>query len=360
MIEDLSSRSREILRHIVEAYCETGEPIGSKSLSQRLGLHLSPATIRNIMSDLERLGLLYAPHTSAGRLPTEQGLRMFIHGLLEVGDISQEERTKLEILCASKNKNLDDILEETTTTLSGLTQCAGLVLAPKSESPLKHVEFVSLSPGRALVILITESGVVENRVVEIPTGMPHSSLVEAGNYLTQKLSGKSLSEARRYVLDQLEADRATLDDLAGQLVKEGIAVWSGTQTPKGSLIIRGQANLLKNLEHEKSLDQIRGLFQALETQESLKDLLDAAIEAEGVQIFVGSENPLFKNSGCSLIISPYKSESGRIMGALGVIGPTHINYGRIIPMVDYTAKMIGHLIGGETKTRIEEDDKYKS
>jgi len=345
MLKDLNNRSQEILRHIVDAYCETGEPIGSKTISQRLGMELSSATIRNVMADLERMGFLHSPHTSAGRLPTESALQMFVHSFLEVGDLSQNERNDLETLANSKNKSLESLLEEATSKLSGLTHCASLVLAPKTEAPLKHVEFVSLSPGRALVIMITEDGLVENRIVEIPLGIPPSSLIEASNYLTSQLAGKTLSEARSFISKQLKVDKSTLDALASQLIEEGVAIWSGDdRISSGSIILKGQANLLETFSEHTELDKLRSLFETLEQKETLMNLVDAAIEAEGVQIFIGAENPLFKTSGCSVVISPYQGGDGKVLGAIGVIGPTHINYGRIIPMVDYTAKMIANLI----------------
>lgn len=344
-LKDLSSRSQEILKHVVDAYCETGEPIGSKTLSQRLGMSLSPATIRNVMADLERLGLLQSPHTSAGRIPTETALQLFVHGFLEVGSLNVKEREKLEALCLSKNQTIEQVLEKVTTTLSGLTHCAGLVLAPKYEAPLKHVEFITVSPGKGLVILITETGMVENRIIDIPLGLPPSSLVEASNYLTSKLLGKTLKEARSFLSKTLQMDKTQLDTLASQLIESGLAVWSGSdEASSASIILRGQANLLESLSEDSDLEQLRALFETLEKKETLMNLLDAAIEAEGVQIFVGAENPLFETSGCSVIISPYKGSQGKILGAIGVIGPTHINYGRIIPMVDYTAKMIEKLI----------------
>lgn len=344
-LKDLNNRSQEILRHIVDAYCETGEPIGSKTLSHRLGLGLSPATIRNVMADLEKLGFLQSPHTSAGRLPTEAALQLFIHGFLEVGSLNPKERDALESLCATKGESVDKMLEKVSTTLSGLTNCAGLVFAPKYEAPLKHVEFVNISPGKCLVILITENGMVENRIIDIPLGLPPASLIEASNYLTSKLAGKTLNEARALISKTLRTDKAELNALASQLVEDGIAVWSGSEaSASASIILKGHANLLDSLSEESDLEQLRGLFETLERKETLMNLLDAAIEAEGVQIFVGAQNPLFESSGCSVVISPYKGGSGKVLGAIGVIGPTRINYGRIIPMVDYTAKMIERLI----------------
>lgn len=343
-LQELDKRSREVFRHIVDAYVETGEPVGSKTLSSRLGMSLSPASIRNVMADLEAAGLLYAPHTSAGRLPTEAGLRLFVHGILEIGALHPEEQKEIEHHCKATNKNFSNILEDATKALSGLSRCAGIVLAPKSESILKHLEFVSLSPGRVLVVLITDDGLVENRIIETPIGIPPSSLIEAGNYLNNRLSGKTLKEAKAQILGELEENKTQLDILSTKVVEEGLAVWAGKGTST-SLIVRGQSNLLQDVRHVEELDRLRLLFDALDTQEELLDLLDAAIEADGVQIFIGSDNSLFQLSGCSLIVSPYSTDNGRIVGAIGVIGPTRLNYSRIIPMVDYTAKLISKTIG---------------
>ncbi len=343
-LEELDKRSREVFRHIVDSYVETGEPVGSKSLSGRLDMSLSPATIRSVMADLEANGLLYAPHTSAGRLPTEAGLRLFVHGILEIGDLAPQEQKEIDQLCKSTGKNRADLLEDATKALCGLSRCAGIVLAPKSESILKHVEFVNLSPGRVLVILITEDGLVENRIIEVPPGIPPSSLIEAGNYLNSRLAGKTLHEAKIKILGELEENRSQLNLLSADVVEKGLAIWAGKGTAT-SLIVRGQSNLLQDVRHVDELNRIRTLFDALDTQEELVELLDAAIAAQGVQIFIGSENDLFSLSGCSLIVSPYSADEGRVVGAIGVIGPARLNYSRIIPMVDYTAKLISKTIG---------------
>lgn len=343
-LEELDKRSREIFRHIVDAYVETGEPVGSKFLSGRLSAALSPATIRNVMAELEMAGLLYAPHTSAGRLPTEAGLRLFVHGLLEIGDLAPQERKEIERRCEATGKNLSDVLEDATQALCGLSRCAGIVLAPKSEAILKHIEFVSLSSERILVVLITEDGLVENRIIETSSGIPPVSLIEAGNYLNSRLVGKTLKEAKAQVLGELEENKTQLDLLSSKVVEEGLAIWAG-QGMATSLIIRGQSNLLQDVRHMEELNRVRALFEALDAQEELLELLDAAIAAEGVQIFIGAESSLFQLSGCSLIVAPYSGDQGRIVGAIGVVGPARLNYSRIIPMVDYTAKLISKRIG---------------
>lgn len=345
MISDLNERSREIFRLIVEAYCETGHPVGSRTLSQRMPESLSPATIRNVMADLEDAGLLFSPHTSAGRLPTEAGLRLFVDGILEVGNLSVEERKKIEAQCAGTSRNVDHVLEEATSALSGLTGFASLVFAPKTDSPLKHIEYVNLSPGRALVVLVTENGVVENRLISVPLGLPPSVLVQASNYLSQRLIGRTLQEAHAEIGVELETHQAQLDELTQKVVESGLATWSGDDgriDRAGTLIVRGQSRLLEDVTAIGDLERIRTLFDALETKNEMLKLLALADRAEGVQIFIGADNNLFNLAGCSMIVGPYRNETNNIVGAIGVIGPTRMNYARIIPMVDYTAKLIGN------------------
>jgi heat-inducible transcriptional repressor len=346
LVTELNERSREIFRHIVDAYVETGEPIGSRTLSRRLSQSLSPATIRNVMADLEDAGLLFAPHTSAGRLPTEAGLRMFVDGLLEVGGISEDERRNIDAQCAAVGKSMSQALEEATEALSGLSRCAGMVIAPKTERPLKHIEFVHLGPGRALVVMVTEDGLVENRVIDVPLGLPPATLISASNYLNARLIGRTLDEAKALVNEEIENHRAQLDELTTRLVEAGLATWAGGDKGRvGSLIVKGQANLLTDITALTDLERLRSLFEVLETREWLVRLLDATRQGEGVQIFIGSQNPLFGVAGCSMVVAPYSNSREQVVGAIGVIGPARLNYARIIPMVDYTAKVIGRLIG---------------
>lgn len=345
MITELNQRSRDIFRHIVDAYVETGEPVGSRTVSRRMGIQLSPATIRNVMADLEELGLLMAPHTSAGRVPTDAGLRLFVNGILEVGDLTEGERESIQAKVNAQGRSLPEVLESAINLLSGLSSCAGLVMAPKTDRPLKHLEFVNLSPGRALVVLVTEDGLVENRVVEVPLGLPSSALTMASNYLNARLVGRTLAEARAAISKEIEEQRSQLDALTAKVVETGLATWAGAQDSSGYLIVRGQARLLEDVTALSDLERIRSLFEALETREQMVRLLDATGKADGVQIFIGAENQLFRHAGCSLIVSPYANSKEQIVGTIGVIGPTRINYARIIPMVDYTAKVIGRLIG---------------
>jgi heat-inducible transcriptional repressor len=343
-IRELNERSREIFRLIVDGYVATGEPVGSRTLSRRLSQNLSPATIRNVMADLEEVGLLYAPHTSAGRLPTEAGLRLFVDGLLEIGRLAEEERHNLESLCVARGKSLEQALEEATTALSGLSHCAGIVVVPKQDRPLKHLEFVHLGSGRALVVLVTEDGLVENRVIEVPPGVPPATLASASNYLNARLVGRTLDEALVEIHAEIASNRAQLDELTKKLVAAGLASWAGGHDGR-TLIVRGQANLLEDVTALTDLERLRAIFEMLETRETMVRLLEASKRGEGVQIFIGAENHLFGIAGCSMVIAPYQDSRERVVGAIGVIGPTRLNYARIIPMVDYTAKVIGRLIG---------------
>jgi heat-inducible transcriptional repressor len=343
-VHELNERSREVFRLIVDGFVATGEPVGSRTISRLLAQHLSPATIRNVMADLEEAGLLYAPHTSAGRLPTEAGLRLFVDGFLEVGTLAEAERHSLESICAARGLSLPQALEEAISALSGLARCAGVVVVPKQDRPLRHIEFVHLGPGRALVVLVTEDGLVENRVIEVPLGLPPASLASASNYLNARLVGRTIEETREEVRHEIETHQAQLDALTSRLVAAGLASWAGGDTGT-ALIVRGQANLLEDITALADLERLRTLFEMLETRETMLRLLDASKQGEGVQIYIGAENPLFGVAGCAMLIAPYQNSRQQIVGAIGVIGPTRINYARIIPMVDYTAKVIGRIIG---------------
>src|ERR1700733_4616887 len=340
----LDARSAAVLREIVEQYVETGEPVGSRTLSRRLPMSLSPATIRNVMADLTEAGLLFAPHTSAGRLPTEQGLRLFVDGLLHFGELAEEEREAITAALAASGRSLEDTLAEASTMLSGLSQAAGMVLAPKSDGAIRHIEFVPLGPGRALVVLVNSDGHVENRVVDTPPGLPPSALQQASNYLNARLSGRSLTELRRIVAEEITANRSELDALSAMVVEAGLATWTG-EGRAGSLIVRGQARLLSDVTQIERLSAIQMLFERLEAQETMLRLLELAEQSEGVRIFIGAESGVFNTSGVSMVGGPGRNDSGRIVGAIGVIGPTRINYGRIIPGGDYTARVIGRLLG---------------
>ncbi len=347
-LSEMDERARDVFRHVVETYLETGEPVGSRTLSKS-GVHLSPASIRNTMQDLSALGLLAAPHTSSGRMPTHQGLRLFVDGLLEIGDLSEEAKRDIEARLTSKGKTFDAAMREAGNLLSGLAGGAGLVMTPSFEAGIKHVEFISLSAEQALAVLVYDDGRVENRLMPLQAGMTPSVLVEASNYLNSRLKGRSLSEARVQLKTELDQERQQLDEAAATLIEAGLAVWSGGDKEKRALIVRGRANLLEATQSLEDLERVRSLFEDLEQKEELIDLLDDVKDAQGVRIFIGSESKLFSLSGSAVIAAPYMvsdSRAGgpRVMGAIGVIGPARLNYARIIPLVDYTAKILGRLL----------------
>ena len=340
----LNDRSKAVFQHIVDSFLTSGEPIGSKTLSRLIDPRLSAATIRGVMADLEEVGLLFSPHTSAGRLPTDMGLRMFVDGLLELGgDLSPSEQASLEGQCFSAGRNFSEVLEDASAALSGLSECAGLVISPKMDAPLRQIEFVPLNDRRSLVVMVTDSGIVENRVIELPDGLPASSLTQASNYINARLANLSMEEARAQILNEIKYRKTELDSLTNKVVADGVALWAGG-IKGGSLILRGQSKLLNEVNAMEDLERIRALFETLERRESVLNLLDATGSAEGVQIFIGAENHLFKNAGCSMIIAPYHEKNRRVVGALGVIGPVRMNYARIIPVVDYTSKLVGKLL----------------
>jgi heat-inducible transcriptional repressor len=343
----LGERPREVFRHLVEAFLSSGEPVGSRTLSQRLPLTLSPASIRNVMADLESMGLLYAPHTSAGRAPTEKGLRLFVDGLLEVGELAPDERASIEMRMSGSGRRIEDVLTQATSLLSGLSNCAGLVVSSKQDAVLKHIEFTQIAPGKALVVMVSEDGQVENRLIDTPSGLPASALSEASNYLNARLRGRTLDTARVEVLEELDGERAELDELTKKIVAEGLATLS---MPSGNrddkvLIVRGTSHLLDTVEARADIDRVRTLFEEIERKAELISLLELAKDGDGVRIFIGAENRLFSLSGSSIVAAPYANSQGKIVGVIGVLGPTRLNYGRIIPMVDHTAKVVGRLLG---------------
>ncbi|HWF77174.1 MAG TPA: heat-inducible transcriptional repressor HrcA [Caulobacteraceae bacterium] len=344
-LTELDARARDIFRRIVEAYLETGEPVGSRTLS-RAGIALSPASIRNTMQDLAELGLLDAPHISAGRMPTHVGLRLFVDGLLEVGDLAEEERRSIEARLMAHGRSMEDALNEASSILSGLAGGAGVVVAPSREAGVKHVEFVALGPDQALAIMVFDDGQVENRLMRRPAGVTPSALVEASNFLNARLRGRTLVDARVEVSRELERARRELDAASARLVEEGLAAWSGGGESDRALIVRGRANLLGDPETLADLERVRMLFDDLEQKEQLIGLLDLVRDAEGVRIFIGAETRLFSLSGSAVIAAPYMSGRQKVLGAIGVIGPARLNYARVIPLVDYTARALGRIMDG--------------
>ena len=339
VLNDIDARSREIFRQIVESYLKLGEPVGSRTLSQDPRIAVSAATVRNVMADLTDIGLLHSPHVSAGRVPTEYGLRLFVDSMMQVSDLSEQERRAID--SGEAQEEGASVLEQAAAKLSGLTQTASLVVAPKQEAPLRHIEFVATSPHQALVVLVFEDGRVENRIIDTPEGLPTSALISAGNYLSARLRGRTIRETRDEILEELRSRRAELDELTTRLVQDGVAEVAGGE--RSSLIVRGRGRLLDEAAGA-DLERVRMLFDDLERKQEVIDLLNAAREGEGVRIYIGSENRLFSLSGSSVIVAPYRDQSRKIVGVLGVIGPTRLNYARVIPIVDYTAEVVSRML----------------
>ena len=348
----MDKRSRDIFREIVQAYLDTGEPVGSRTISRR-GVSLSPASIRNVMSDLAELGLIGSPHTSAGRIPTHAGLRIFVDSLLQIGEPAAADKLQIESRLAGNGaRRIENVLAEASELLSGLVGGAGLVATPAADAPIRHIEFVRVSAEQALAVIVAESGEVENRLLALPPGLPASALIEAGNFLNARMKGRTLAEAREAVISEVRSRRAALDTATAQLVEDGLAQWGGEDPSRGrSLIVRGRANLLEDGGAPDDLDRVRDLFVELERSENLLNVLDTARDGEGVRLFIGAENPLFSLSGSAMIVAPYMNAERKIVGALGVIGPTRLNYARVIPMVDYTAQVVGRLLGDRSARR---------
>ncbi|AYE84705.1 MAG: heat-inducible transcriptional repressor HrcA [Sulfitobacter sp.] len=344
LLKDMNDRSREVFRRVVEGYLESGDPVGSRTLTRDFSEKVSAATIRNVMQDLEYMGLLDSPHVSAGRIPTQLGLRMFVDGMIEIGDPTELDREKIDATLGNNSSDVGGLLDRIGSALSGVTHGASLVLTPKHEAPIKHIEFVSLSPDRALVVLVFSDGHVENRLFTPPPGQTPSSMREAANFLNAFVEGKTLSELQRSIKQEIAKRRQEIDVLAQQLVESGAVLWDAEGEHSERLIVRGRSNLLSGEGEAEDLDRIRSLFDDLERKRDIAEFLELAEDGDGVRIFIGSENKLFSLSGSSLVVSPYMNADRKVIGAVGVIGPTRLNYGRIVPIVNYTAQLVGKLI----------------
>ena len=342
-VTELTTRAREIFRLVVEGYIESGQPVGSRTLAGSSVLNLSPASIRSVLNELERLGLLAAPHTSAGRMPTEQGLRLFVDGMMQVAEPTREELAAIEQRLSQPGP-IEAALEATSAVLSDLSACAGVVMAPRREQRLAQLSLVPLAPDRALAVLVGEDGGIENRIVELPGRVTSSALEEASNYITAHLAGRTLAEAARAMRAQIAGGHSALDAASRDLVERGLAVWSQDAMARPVLIVRGQANLLDE-SALVDIERVRSLLEDLESKQSIAQLLDLARDADATRIFIGSENRLFALSGSTVIASPYRDRDGRVVGVVGVIGPTRLNYARVVPMVDFTAQSLGKRVG---------------
>lgn len=344
LLAEMSERSREVFRRVVEGYLATGEPVGSRTLTRGFSEQVSAATIRNVMQDLEFLGLLDSPHVSAGRVPTQQGLRLFVDGFMEMGTVDAADRERIDASLGPGDQDMGALLDHISSALSVLTRGASIVLAPKHETaPIKHIEFVSLSADRALVVLVFADGQVENRLFQPPPGQTPSSMREAANFLNAMVEGRTLGDLRLRIRAEIDRRRQEIDSLARDLVESGLAVWENAGLSSERLIVRGRANLLDAAGGE-DVDRIRSLFDDLERKRDIAEFLELTEEGDGVRIFIGSENKLFSLSGSSLVVSPYMNAERKIIGAIGVIGPTRLNYGRVVPIVDYTAQLVGRMV----------------
>ena len=344
LLQEMNDRSREVFRRVVEGYLANGDPVGSRTLTRDFSEQVSAATIRNVMQDLEHMGLLGSPHISAGRIPTEVGLRLFVDGMIELGDPEALDRQKIDATMGDNSDDVTGLLDRVGSALSGVTHGASLVLTPKHEAPIKHIEFVSLSPDRALVVLVFSDGHVENRLFTPPPGQTPSSLREAANFLNALVEGKTISELRGTIAKAIRERRQEIDSLARALVESGAVLWESESENTERLIVRGRANLLEDEGDAADIERIRSLFDDLERKRDIADFLELAEQGEGVRIFIGSENKLFSLSGSSLVVSPYMNAERKVIGAVGVIGPTRLNYGRIVPIVNYTAQLVGKLM----------------
>ena len=349
ILAEMNDRTREVFRRVVEGYLDSGDPVGSRTLTRSMSERISAATVRNVMQDLEFLGLLDSPHTSAGRVPTQLGLRMFVDSLLEIGSLAREDQERIDATLGTNDHDVSSLLDQVGSALSGLTRGASLVLTPKREAPIRHIEFVSLATDRALVVLVFADGQVENRIFTPPPGQTPSSMREAANFLNALAEGKTLNELRTTVARDVQLRRQEIDVLARDLVESGIALWENAGESSERLIVRGRSNLIDGVSDAADIDRIRSLFDDLERKRDIVEFLGLADAGEGVRIFIGSENKLFSLSGSSLVVSPYMNADRKIIGAVGVIGPTRLNYGRIVPIVDYTAQLVGRLVSERGK-----------
>lgn len=351
LLDDMNDRSREVFRRVVEGYLDSGDPVGSRTLTRDFSQKVSAATIRNVMQDLEFMGLLGSPHISAGRVPTQMGLRMFVDGLMEISLPDESDREKIDATLGSNEHDVAGLLDRVGSALSGVTQGASLVLTPKREAPIKHLDFVPLGPEQALVVIVFADGHVENRLFQPPPGQTQSSMREAANFLNAMIEGHTLSEVKSIVQREMERRKQEIDTLSRGLVESGMASWEGDDQGDSPdrLIVRGRSNLLDDTAEAGDLDRIRSLFDDLERKRDIAEFLHLTQDGDGVRIFIGSENKLFSLSGSSLVVSPYMNADRKIIGAVGVIGPTRLNYGRIVPIVDYTAQLVGRMLSDRSE-----------
>jgi len=341
---ELSDRSKQIFKSVVETYLKTGSPSGSETILKKGGVNLSSSSIRLILANLQKEGLLFAPHTSAGRLPTDKGMRFFVDGLLEFGRLSKNEKENIKNQCQSRGSSFQEVLNEASKTISGLSNCAGIVVAPKFLNKIKHIEFIRLNSNQIMSIIASENGLVENRILNSKNNYNESTLKQASNYLNSNFVGKTIDQIKTIISKEIKNTKNKLDSLATKLVNEGIIeIVPNLETPY--IFLHGQSSLLEEEVISKDLDQIRNLFDDIENKSNFLNVIENTSKGQGVQIFIGSQNFLFKHSGLSMVMAPYKNNEQKIIGAIGVVGPMRLNYAKIVPLVDYTSKIVGRMLG---------------
>ena len=340
---ELSDRSKQIFISVVETYLETGSPSGSETILKKGGIDLSSSSIRLILANLQKAGLLFAPHTSAGRLPTDKGMRLFVDGLLEFGRLTKDEQENIKQQCLSKGASFQEVLNEASKMISGLSNHAGIVVAPKYQNDIKHIEFIRLNQNQVMSIIASTTGQVENRIFDDTGNYSDNILREISNFLNSKYVNKSIGEIKNSIQLDLKNSKGRLEILSKNLVQKGILeLIPNSENPY--IFFHGQSSLLEDEIISNDLDEIRKLFDEIENKTSFVDILENTYSAKGVQIFIGSQNFLFKHSGLSMVMAPYKNKDQKIIGAIGVVGPTRLNYAKIVPLVDYTSKIIGKVL----------------
>ena len=341
---ELSNRSKQIFKSVIESYLESGEPVGSETLSKKLGIRISASAIRSILSNLQKEGLLFAPHVSAGRLPTDKGMKYFVDGLLEFGRLSKNECQTIKNQCKSKGVYFEDILDKASKTLSGLSKCAGFVIAPKYQNKIKHIEFIRLSSNQIMSIVVSENGLVENRILDSNNNYNDNTLKQVSNYLNSKFVGKTLDEIKKIMDKEIKNSQLQLNSISQKLIQEGI-IELAPNVENPYIFLHGQSSLLEDEIVAQDLDKMRSIFDDIENKSNFLNILESTGKGSGVQIFIGAQNFLFNHTGISMVMAPYTNKEQKIIGAIGVLGPMRINYARIVPLVDYTSKIIGRIMG---------------
>lgn len=340
MQEHLSERSRHILEAIIEDYIISAEPVGSRTLSRRHGLSLSPASVRNVMADLEEMGFLTSPHTSAGRVPTEKAYRFYVDSLVGSSRIAREEREEIRKRCSLTGRDIGEVLKETSRMLSSISHYMGIVVAPRfTANVFRHIEFLKLGGKRLLAIFVSQSGTVQNKIIETDKELQFADLTRMSNYLDDLLKGLTIMQVKNRILEEMQEEKIRYDALLARALKLSQQTLEGTDA---EVFIEGQANIMEQPEFA-DVAKMKEIIRAFEEKGQLLALLERSMAAEGVQIFIGSESHLNRMTGMSLVTSTYMTGKNTL-GILGVIGPTRMGYAKVIPIVDYTARQVSRLL----------------